>query len=153
MVQPDRAYFGQKDWQQTVVVRRMVRDLRMPVRVVVCPIVRDPDGLAMSSRNVYLSAEDRREGLRLPHAVQRAARAVLAGECDGDRIRAILREALRSERPDVVPDYADLVHPETLASLPRLEGHGVLLAVLRVGKVRLLDNEIVAPPGTPAWEA
>ena len=122
VVQPDRAYFGQKDWQQTVVIRRMVRDLRMPVRVVVCPIVRDPDGLAMSSRNVYLSPEDRREALRLPRAVQRAAKSVLEGEVDGDRIRRILREEMRSEREDVVPDYADLVHPETLVSLPRLEG-------------------------------
>jgi pantoate--beta-alanine ligase len=153
LVQADRAYFGQKDYQQTVVVRRMVRDLQSPVRVVVCPTLRDPDGLALSSRNVYLSAADRAEALRLPRAIQATERAVLAGERDGDRIRRMLRDALASPRADVCIDYADLVHPETLGSLGTLEGHGVLLACLRVGAVRLLDNAIVAPPGTPAWEA
>lgn len=153
LVQADRAYFGQKDFQQTVVVRRMVRDLQIPVQIVVCPTVRDADGLAMSSRNVYLSAADRAEALRLPRAIRAAEKAVLAGETGGDRIRSILRDALASPRQDVRIDYADLVHPDTLVSLPRLEGHGVVLAVLRVGNVRLLDNAVVAPPGTPAWEA
>jgi len=124
----------------------------MPLRVVVCPIVRDTDGLALSSRNVYLSATDRDEALRLPRAVVAAEKAVLAGETDGGRVRAILRDAMKSPRADVTIDYADLVHPDTLASLPKLEGRGVLLAVLRVGGVRLLDNAVVAPPGTPAWE-
>lgn len=153
LVQPDRAYFGQKDYQQTVVVRRMVRDLQMPVRVVVCPIVRDPDGLALSSRNVYLSAADREEGLRLARAIQDASRAVLGGERDGDRLRAMLRESMASPRADVKVDYADIVHPETLVSIGRIEGHAVALACLRVGAVRLLDNAVVAPAGTPAWEA
>ena len=153
LVRPDRAYFGQKDYQQTVVVRRMVRDLRMPVRIVVCPTVRDPDGLAMSSRNAYLSATDRAEGLRLSKALRKAEKAVLGGETSGDRIRGILRDALRSERADVRADYADVVHPETLGSIGAVEGHVVLIACLRVGGVRLLDNVIAAPPGTPAWEA
>jgi pantoate--beta-alanine ligase len=131
----------------------MVRDLHVRVRMVICPIVRDADGLALSSRNVYLSAADREEAVRLPRAIRRAEGAILEGERDGDRIRSLLREGLRSARPDVRADYADLVHTETLVSLGRLETHGVLLACLRVGKVRLLDNAIVAPPGTPAWEA
>lgn len=151
VVEPDRAYFGQKDYQQTLVVRRMVRDLRMPLDVVVCPIVRDADGLALSSRNVYLSAADRQEGLRLPRAIAAAEKAAAGGERDGDRLRRILRDGLRSERADVRPDYADLVDPETLVSLPRLENHGVLLAALRVGGVRLLDNAVVAASGVPAW--
>jgi pantoate--beta-alanine ligase len=152
VVMPDRAYFGQKDYQQTVVIRRMVQDLAFPVEIVVCPIVRDEDGLAMSSRNVYLSAEDRKEALRLPKALARAEQHVLDGETDCERLRKILRAAMRSRRSDVVVDYADVVHPETLVPLGRVEGHAVVLAVLRVGKTRLLDNRIVAPPGTAAWE-
>lgn len=152
VVQPDRAYFGQKDYQQTVVVRRMVQDLAFPVDVVVAPIVRDPDGLALSSRNVYLSADDRKEALRLPNALARAERKVLEGEADCGRLRKLLRAAMRSPREDVTVDYADVVHPETLVPLGRIEGHAVLLAVLRVGRTRLLDNRIVAPPGTAAWE-
>jgi len=152
IVQPDRAYFGQKDYQQTVVIRRMVQDLAFAVDVVVCPIMRDPDGLALSSRNVYLSAEDRKEALRLPTALARAEQHVLDGETDCARLRKILRAAMRSKRSDVALEYADVVHPETLVPLGRVEGHAVLLAVLRVGKTRLLDNRVVAPPGTAAWE-
>ena len=152
VVLPDRAYFGQKDYQQTVVIRRMVQDLAFPVEIVVCPIVRDGDGLALSSRNVYLSAEDRKEALRLPKALLRAEKHVLDGETDCARLRKILRAAMHSRRGDVTVDYADVVHPETLVPLGRVEGHAVLLAVLRVGKTRLLDNRIVAPPGTAAWE-
>jgi pantoate--beta-alanine ligase len=152
LVQPDRAYFGQKDYQQTVVVRRMTKDLGSPVDVVVCPIVRDPDGLAMSSRNVYLSADDRAEALRLPNALLRAEKHVLGGEVDCARLRKIMRAAMKSPRGDVIVDYADVVHPETLVPLGKIDGHAVLLAVLRVGKTRLLDNRIVAPPGSAAWE-
>jgi pantoate--beta-alanine ligase len=151
IVTPNRAYFGQKDYQQTVVIRRMVQDLAMAVDVVVCPIVRDADGLALSSRNVYLSPEDRKEALRLPKALARAEQHVLDGETDCARLRKILRAAMRSKREDVTLDYADVVHPETLVPLGKVEGHAVLLAVLRVGKTRLLDNRIVAPPGTAAW--
>jgi pantoate--beta-alanine ligase len=152
IVQPDRAYFGQKDYQQTVVLRRMVQDLAFPVDVVVCPIVRDPDGLALSSRNQYLSEEDRKEALRLPRALARAEEHVLRGEDDCGRLRKVLRAAMRSPREDVTVDYADVVHPETMVPLGRVTGHAVLLAVLRVGRTRLLDNRVVAPPGTAAWE-
>jgi pantoate--beta-alanine ligase len=152
LVQPDRAYFGQKDYQQTVVVRRMVKDLAFAVDVVVCPIVRDPDGLAMSSRNVYLSAEDRKEALRLPTSLARAERHVLEGETSSARLRKVMRAAMRSKRSDVSVDYADVVHPETLVPVHTVTGHAVLLAVLRVGKTRLLDNRVVAPPGVAAWE-
>lgn len=152
IVRPDRAYFGQKDYQQTVVIRRMVQDLAFPVDVVVCPIVRDPDGLALSSRNAYLSEDDRGEALRLPRALVRAEEHVLRGETDCARLRKVMRAAMRSPREDVAVDYADVVHPETMVPLGRVEGHAVLLAVLRVGKTRLLDNRVVAPPGTAAWE-
>jgi pantoate--beta-alanine ligase len=152
LVQPDRAYFGQKDYQQTVVVRRRVKDLAFAVDVVVCPIVRDPDGLAMSSRNVYLSPEDRKEALRLPTSLARAERHVLEGETSSARLRKVMRAAMRSKRSDVSVDYADVVHPETLVPVHTVTGHAVLLAVLRVGKTRLLDNRVVAPPGVAAWE-
>jgi pantoate--beta-alanine ligase len=152
LVQPDRAYFGQKDYQQTVVVRRMVKDLAFPVDIVVCPIVRDPDGLAMSSRNVYLSPEDRKEALRLPNALYRAEQHVLEGETNCARLKKVMRAAMRSKRDDVKVDYADVVHPETLVQVGEITGHAVLIAVLRVGKTRLLDNRVVAPPGVAAWE-
>ena len=152
VVQADRAYFGQKDYQQTVVVRRLVQDLAIPTDIVVCPIVRDPDGLALSSRNVYLTAEDRKEALRLPGALVKAEQAVLGGETSCDKLRKLMRTAMRSRREDVTVDYADVVHPETMVPLGDLDGHGVLIAVLRVGRTRLLDNRVVAPPGTAAWE-
>jgi pantoate--beta-alanine ligase len=152
IAQPDRGYFGQKDYQQTVVVRRMTRDLAFPVDVVVCPIVRDPDGLALSSRNVYLTPEDRKDALRLPGALGKAEQAVMEGETDAGKLRKMLRAGMRSKREDVTVDYADVVHPETLVPLGAVEGHAVLIAVLRVGRTRLLDNRIVAPPGTAAWE-
>ncbi len=167
VVRPDRAYFGQKDYQQTVVVRRMVADLAFPLDVVVCPIVRDPDGLALSSRNRYLSPEERVVALRLPRALESAEMLVLAGECDGAAIRAHMAAKLTpadsSDAPDSADaverdgidadvEYAEIVDPMTLTPIERLTGHAVLLAVLRVGTTRLLDNRIVAPPGTPAWE-
>jgi pantoate--beta-alanine ligase len=153
IVEPDRAYFGQKDYQQSVVIRRMAQDLAFKSEIVVCPIVRDADGLALSSRNRYLSEADRKEALRLPNALQRAEEHVLDGETDCARLRKVMRAAMRSPRADVKVDYADVVHPQTLVSLGELDGHGVLLSVLRVGKTRLLDNRIVAPPGTAAWES
>ena len=152
IVRPDRAYFGQKDYQQTVVVRRMARDLAFPVQIIVAPIVRDTDGLALSSRNRYLSAEDRVEALRLPRALVDAERRILEGAIDGDVVRGFLFDALSSPRDDVEMEYADLVDPDTLLPVVELKGHGVLIAVLRVAGTRLLDNRIVAPPGTAAWE-
>ncbi len=153
LIAPERAYFGQKDYQQTLVVRRMVLDLSIRVRVVVCPTVRDPDGLALSSRNRYLSDADREEALRLPGSLSAVEKAVLEGETDCDELRTLLRKGLESNRKDVRFDYADVVHPETLAPLGSLEGHGVALASLNVGDTRLIDNRIVAPAGTPAWQA
>lgn len=153
LVQPDRAYFGQKDYQQTVVVRRMVQDLRFPLDVVVCPTVREPDGLAMSSRNRYLTEHEREEALRLPRALEAVEQAVLAGETDGDALRALLRDGLASPEETVSTDYADIVHPDTLVPLAHVTTRAVALAVLRLRATRLLDNRLLTPPGTPAWEA
>ena len=153
LVQPDRAYFGQKDYQQTVVVRRMVQDLMMPTDIVVCPTLREPDGLAMSSRNRYLSPSEREEALRLPRSLEAVEKAVLDGETDADVLREILREGMATADETVFTDYADIVHPDTLVPLGRVESRAVALAVLRLRDTRLLDNRIIAAPGTTAWEA
>jgi pantoate--beta-alanine ligase len=152
LAQPDRAYFGQKDYQQTVVIRRMVLDLQFPLDVVVCATVRDADGLALSSRNRYLSVPDRTEALRLPGALRAVEDAVRDGECHADALRRILRSGLESQRKDVEMEYADVVHPDTLVPVGEIGSRAVAVAVLRVGGTRLLDNCIVSPPGTPAWE-
>lgn len=139
---PCRAYFGRKDAQQLAVVRRMASDLDLPVTVVGCPLVREVDGLALSSRNAYLDAEDRRAAPVLSRALFAAAAAARAGERDTARLRATARDVLAAE-PRVAVEYLECVDPETLesiASLPAI-GPGVLLAAaIRVGATRLIDN-------------
>lgn len=153
LAEPDRAYFGRKDYQQTVVIRRMVRDLGFRTEVVVCPTQRDADGLALSSRNAYLTPEDREQALLLPRALEAAEAAIAGGETDGDVLRDLMADAMESDREDVEVEYADLVHPDTLQPLPAIETRGVLLGALRVGATRLIDNRPVERPGTAAWEA
>lgn len=138
---PCRAYFGEKDFQQLAVVRRMAVDLDQPVEVVGCPIVREPDGLAMSSRNVYLSAEQRSAATVVNRALRAGAAMIAAGERD----RALVEEHMASvicSEPLAELDYATVVDPLTLAAPDRLEpGTEVrLLAVARFGSTRLLDN-------------
>lgn len=144
IVQPDAAFFGQKDAAQCAVIRKLVRDLRIPVEVVVCPIVREPDGLAMSSRNVYLSAEERRHALVL----RRALLAVETAYGQGERSLAALRPAAEkafAEEPAVVVDYIAIVDPDTLEPRGVSVTGGELVAVAaKVGSTRLIDN-IVLP--------
>lgn len=136
---PDRAYFGQKDAQQVVVIKRMAADLNFPLEIVVCPTVREPDGLAMSSRNVYLDAEQRRAAAVLYHALSAARDAFDSGERDGSRLRAIMSSVLAAE-PLARPDYVSAADPDTLAELDRVE-NGVLLSMaVRIGTTRLIDN-------------
>lgn len=140
--QPDRAYFGQKDAQQAVVIQQMVRDLNFPLEVVVCPIVREPDGLAMSSRNVYLNPEQRAAAPVLHRALCAAADAWRAGVHDGEALRGIMRDVLAAE-PLARPDYVSAVDPQTLRELGDA-GQGVLLSMaVRVGKARLIDNVLL----------
>lgn len=140
--QPDRAYFGQKDAQQAVVIQQMVRDLNFPLEVVVCPIVREPDGLAMSSRNVYLNPEQRAAAPVLHRALCAAADAWRAGEHDGESLRGIMRAVLAAE-PLARPDYVSAADPQTLRELGDA-GQGVLLSMaVRVGKARLIDNVLL----------
>jgi len=140
--QPDRAYFGQKDAQQAVVIQQMVRDLNFPLEVVVCPIVREPDGLAMSSRNVYLTPEQRAAAPVLYRALCAARDAWLAGEHDGECLRAIMRGVLAAE-PLARPEYVSAADPTTLAELGDCS-RGVLLSLaVRIGKARLIDNMLL----------
>jgi pantoate--beta-alanine ligase len=142
IVSPTRAYFGQKDYQQTVVVRRMVCDLDLPVEVVVCDTVRDPDGLAMSSRNAYLEPEARAQGLALAAALSEAETMFEAGERDGAALAAAMRRIL-AERLASAPDYAVVVDPDTLAPRGEAQAGDVALVAAPVGPTRLIDNHVL----------
>jgi pantoate--beta-alanine ligase len=143
IVQPTRAYFGQKDAQQTVVVRQMVRDLNMPTQIVVAPTVREPDGLAMSSRNTYLTPEQRQVATVLYRALSAARARHAAGECSGVALRQTMREVLAGE-PLARPDYVSAADPLTLRELDQVGPHGVLLSMaVRLGSVRLIDNLLI----------
>jgi pantoate--beta-alanine ligase len=143
---PCSAYFGEKDRQQLVILERLARALDFPVEVVGCPTVREPDGLAMSSRNAYLGAAERIAARALFHALQEAAEAVAKGEDDGPRLAAMMAQRLSSE-PLVRPDYAACVDPESLRDLLRIEEGAVLAVAAWAGEARLIDNMTVTVPG------
>jgi pantoate--beta-alanine ligase len=141
MAGPDVAYFGQKDAQQALVVHKLVRDLDIPVRIEVCPTVRDADGLALSSRNAYLSAADRQRALGLSRALRAAEAAVDAGELEA---RAVV-EAARGELDahGIDPDYLELRSASDLSPVERVNGTTLLAVAARVGRARLIDNTIL----------
>jgi pantoate--beta-alanine ligase len=142
LVGPSRAYFGQKDAQQLAVVRRMVADLAFPNRIVACPTVREPDGLAVSSRNAYLSPDERRRAPALYRALS-AGRAVFeAGGRDPAAVEAAARDLLE-DAPGVEPDYVALVDPVTFEPVKQTEPGQVLATAARVGRTRLIDNVIL----------
>lgn len=143
---PDRAYFGQKDAAQVAVLRSMIRDLNLPVQLVACPIVREPDGLAMSSRNRNLSAGERRHALLLHHALEAAEELLGSGETDAEALRAAMLRTFAAD-PSVRLDYAAVVDPSTLLPVANT-AHGALLAVAAwVGKTRLIDNRLIEDAG------
>jgi pantoate--beta-alanine ligase len=144
MVRPDVAVFGQKDYQQQLLVRRMVADLHIPVQLSICPTVREPDGLALSSRNRYLNPPERRAAVVLYRALEGARAAADAGERRGDRIRQFLHETLKSE-PMAEVDYAEVANAETLERLGDLGGkqRAVALVAVRFGTTRLIDNALL----------
>ncbi len=148
MIAPDVAFFGQKDAQQAIVISRMVRDLDMPVRIEVCPIVREPDGLAMSSRNVRLNADERVRATALNRALDAVAAAIGAGERDPDRAIAAGRSQLTSAGLD--PEYLELVSPESLVPVRRIDGEVLAVVAVHVGPVRLIDNHLIRPLSTVA---
>jgi len=139
LVRPDVAVFGKKDAQQVAVVRQMVRDLHVPVEVVAAETVREADGLAMSSRNVYLSPDERRAALVLHRALVAAEQAITGGERRGDEVRKVLRRVLESE-PLARIDYADAVDGQTFQPLDVVRGQVVLPLAVRIGGTRLIDN-------------
>jgi pantoate--beta-alanine ligase len=146
-VEPDVAYFGQKDAQQVAVLRRMARDLDFATRIIVVPTVREPDGLALSSRNVRLRGDDRAHALALSQALRAAEEAVAAGERDAERVRAAALGALAAH--NVEPDYLATVNPDTLEPIATLNGRVLVAVAARVGPVRLIDNTLIEEVATP----
>jgi pantoate--beta-alanine ligase len=141
VVAPDALYLGQKDAQQVGVIKRMVADLGFPALVVVCPTVREADGLAMSSRNVRLDVSDRRRALALRHGLDAALAVVDSGSHDAASIARAGRDAMLHD--GVEPEYFAVVDADTFAPLTRVEGDVLIAVAARVGPVRLIDNEIV----------
>ncbi|MCY2968192.1 MAG: pantoate--beta-alanine ligase [Planctomycetota bacterium] len=145
MVPADLAFFGQKDYQQQTIIRKMVAELNIPIRIRVCPTVREPDGLALSSRNVYLSHDERRSALALNRSLTLAHEYLAQGERDFELIRQRMW-ALLKETPLVEPDYATLVDPDTLEEVSTAEHTVVALVAARVGQTRLIDNDVIDLP-------
>jgi pantoate--beta-alanine ligase len=141
MVGPDVAYFGQKDAQQTLVVRKLVRDLELPVRIEVCPTVRDHDGLALSSRNAYLSPDERRRALGLSRALRAAEAAVESGRIDAAAVLDAARGELDAH--GIEPEYLELRSPTDLSPVDRVNGSTLLAVAARVGRARLIDNTVL----------
>ena len=145
MVGPDVAYFGQKDAQQLAVIRKLVRDLDIPVEIVGVPTVREPDGLAMSSRNVRLDDDQRGRALALHRALTAAERAASAGEQDARAVRAAAIGAM--EPYGIQPEYLELVAPDTFTPVSRIDGDVLVAVAARVGDVRLIDNTLIRSNG------
>jgi pantoate--beta-alanine ligase len=143
IVQPDIAYFGQKDAQQLVVIRRLVADLDLPVRIEACPTVREPDGLAMSSRNALLDPDERERALALGAALSAASELAETGERS---VAALLAAAAAAMVPfGIEPEYVAVVDPDTFEALDRLDRPALLVLAVRIGEVRLIDNVLLRP--------
>jgi pantoate--beta-alanine ligase len=147
MVGPDVAFFGQKDAQQATVIRRLVTDLNIPVDIRTVPTVREPDGLALSSRNVHLHGDDRRRALALSSALNAAEQAVATGARDPAHIRATAVSAMHDF--GVEPEYLELVDPETLTPVTDIAGEVLVAVAARVGSTRLIDNCLIQANGRP----
>ncbi len=146
IVEPRFAFFGRKDAQQARIIRQMARDLNLDVEVVVCPIVRESDGLAMSSRNAYLSTTQRRAATVLSRSLARAKREIEAGETDIVRLLATVRNTIDSE-PVLALDYAEIVDSDTLEPAMTLRSPCYLMLAAKVGATRLIDNALIEPEG------
>jgi pantoate--beta-alanine ligase len=157
IIEPQRAYFGQKDAQQLRVIRRMVEEQSLPVEIILMPTVREPDGLAMSSRNVYLSPQERQAALALPRALALARRLVMEeGITNVEAVRSTIAlparpEALveRAERPPLALDYVSVSDEHTLEELDIIDRPALVLLAARAGATRLIDNTVVVPKGVP----
>ena len=145
LVQPHVALFGMKDFQQLAVIRKMVTDLNMPISIVGMPIVREADGLAMSSRNTYLSDNLRKQGLSLISAIKSVCSAAVAGQRDAATLIAQARDIV-SAQPDARIDYIQICHDETLQDVDKVDEHAVILFAIRFGTTRLIDNHYLLQP-------
>ena len=141
-VQPNRAYFGQKDAQQVAVIRQMVRDLNFPIEIVVCPIVREADGLAMSSRNIYLDPDQRKAATVLYRSLSAAKDAYESGERDAEKLRQLMKDVLASE-PLAEIQYVSCADYDTLEELSEIKGKALLSMAVFIGKTRLIDNVVL----------
>jgi len=146
IVAPDQAFFGEKDFQQLVVIRRLVRDLDLPVEVVPCPTVRESDGLAKSSRNQYLTENERRQATVLYRSMCRAAEAAAAGTVAASELIDRIEAEIRASGPARI-EYVKIVNPETLEEVDRVEGPARICLAVRIGQCRLIDNLAVDGPG------
>jgi pantoate--beta-alanine ligase len=144
ILEPDVAFFGQKDAAQLAVIRRMVEDLNFPIEIVACPIVREPDGLAMSSRNAYLNQEERGRALVLQRSLQQAQQEFQGGERIAAKLISAAKEVLASE-PPVVLDYFEIVDPDTLDPVERISQKTLVAVAAYVGSTRLIDNTVLYP--------
>ena len=142
IVQPDRAYFGQKDAQQLATIKRFVRDLNFPIEIIPCPIVREDDGLAKSSRNTYLNPAERQAALILSQSLKKGQKAIEQGERDAQKIIGIIRQNLETE-PLARIDYVEVVDFENIQRTPRIEGETLVAIAVYIGKTRLIDNFII----------
>jgi len=147
IVQPDAAYFGQKDYQQALILRRMVHELFFPLHLVICPTVREQDGLAMSSRNTYLSSTEREEATVLYQALQQAARLLGQGERSASRLHQAML-AVVSRAPSARVDYVEIVDPLTLDPISRCDRTTLFALAVFIGKTRLIDNALLDPDGS-----
>jgi pantoate--beta-alanine ligase len=144
IVEPTIAFFGQKDAAQLAIIRRMVRDLHMPVEIAVCPIVREPEGLAMSSRNAYLTPEERKSALVLYRSLARARELFEKGERDSPKLISAAKDEFASE-PGARLDYFEIVDPDSLAPQARVETRSLLAVAAILGSTRLIDNILLEP--------
>jgi pantoate--beta-alanine ligase len=145
IVECDAAFFGQKDAQQSAVIRRMVADLNMPLKIIVCPTVREPDGLAMSSRNQYLSPQHRKDATIIYKAIQKGREMILAGGTDPSRVVEQMN-ALLAQVPAMRPEYVSIVDAESLEQVDSVRGRVLIAIAARIGSTRLIDNAVVDSP-------
>jgi pantoate--beta-alanine ligase len=146
IVSPDVAFFGQKDAQQAIVIKRMVADLNMPLQIAVCPTVREPDGLAVSSRNQYLSADERKDALLLSAALRECEKLVAGGQRNCQALIDTMHKIIsRSSKAQI--EYISIVDPQTLADIDVIQGAALVALAVKIGSTRLIDNILVGPDG------
>ncbi len=142
IVQPDRAYFGEKDYQQVSVVKKMVNDLNIPTKIVACPTLREADGLAMSSRNKYLTDVERKQAAVLYESLKMAEELIKGGEDDVHKLKFLVRNKIK-EKPAAEIDYVEILNADTFEDIEKIEGNVLVALAVKFGKARLIDNIIV----------